>query len=219
MNTPLTDQTLALAAMFQAARLTQQLAHDGRCEDAAFGTSVRSILKISASGTEEIYGGAAGVTLGLGILRDKLTGKTEANDVEIARYVISLIHLANQLRQRESMQEEIRRGIETAESQMKFFEAGEESETAHPKLVEKLAELYAQTISTLSPRIIVNGEQGHLANPQVAAKVRAALLAGIRSAFLWRQLGGSRWQLLFGRRKITAEAERILKSLREDTPD
>lgn len=219
MNTPLTDQTLALAAMFQAARLTQQLARDGRCEDAVFGTSIRSILKISASGTEEIYGGAAGVGLGLRILRDKLTGKTEANDVEIARYVISLIHLANQLRQRESMQEEIRRGIETAESQMKFFEAGEESETVHPKLVEKLAELYAQTISTLSPRIIVNGEQGHLANPQVAAKVRAALLAGIRSAFLWRQLGGSRWQLLFSRRKITAEAERILKTLRGDTPD
>jgi len=219
MNTPLMDQTLALAAIFQAARLTQQLARDGRCEGAAFGTSVRSILKINAPGTEEIYGGVAGVVLGLRILRDKLTGKTEANDVEIARYVISLIHLANQLRQREPMQEEIRRGIETAESQMKFFEAGVESETVHPKLVEKLAELYTQTISTLSPRIIVNGEQGHLANLQVAAKVRAALLAGIRSAFLWRQLGGNRWQLLFSRRKITAEAERILKTLRGDTPD
>jgi high frequency lysogenization protein len=204
--------------MFQAARLTQQLARDGRCESAAFGTSIRSIQKINAPGTEEIYGGAAGVALGLHILRDKLTGKTEANDVEIARYVISLIHLANQLRQREPMQEEIRRGIETAESQMKFFEAGEESETVHPKLVEKLAELYAQTISTLSPRIIVNGEQGHLANPQVAAKVRAALLAGIRSAFLWHQLGGSRWQLLFSRKKIADEAARILeeKTNRQD---
>ena len=218
MNTPLTDRTLALAAIFQAARLTQQLARDGRCEGAAFGTSVRSVLKISAPGTEEIYGGAAGVGLGLRILRDKLTGKTEANDVEIARYVISLIHLANQLRQRGSMQEEIRRGIETAESQMKFFEAGEESETVHPKLVEKLAELYAQTISTLSPRIVVNGEQGHLANPQIAAKVRAALLAGIRSAFLWHQLGGSRWQLLFSRKKIADEAARILeeKTNRQD---
>lgn len=219
MNTPLTDQTLALAAIFQAARLTQQLARDGRCESAAFGTSIRSILKINAPGTEEIYGGAAGVGLGLRILRDKLTGKTEANDVEIARYAISLIHLANQLRQRASMQEEIRRGIETAEAQMKFFEAGEESETVHPKLVEKVAELYTQTISTLNPRIIVNGEQGHLANPQVAAKVRAALLAGIRSAFLWRQLGGSRWQLLFSRRKIAAEAERILGTLRGNSPN
>jgi high frequency lysogenization protein len=219
MNTPLTDRTLALAAIFQAARLTQQLARDGRCEADAFGASIRSILKISAPGTEEIYGGAAGVALGLRILRDKLTGKTEANDVEIARYAIAMIHLANQLYQRRPMQDEIRRGIETAESQMKFFEAGEESETMHPKLVEKLAELYAQTISTLSPRIIVNGEQGHLANPQIAAKVRAALLAGIRSAFLWHQLGGSRWQLLFSRRKITAEADRILKSLRGDTPD
>ena len=42
----------------------------------------------------------------------------------------------------------------------------------------------------------------HLQQTDTAAKIRALLLAGIRSARLWRQLGGHRWQLIFSRRKL-----------------
>jgi high frequency lysogenization protein len=210
MDTPFTDRTLALAGLFQAARLAQQLAREGRAETAAFTASVHSLLRIDAPSTESVYGGVPGVHLGLGLLRDKLAGETESGDVEIAKYVISMIHLEGRLRRHVEMQEAIRRGIEAIRSQMKFFEAGENGDTAHPRLVEKLAELYTQTLSTLTPRIMVSGEHGYLADPQVAAKVRAALFAGIRSAFLWRQLGGGRWQLLFLRGKIADEAARIL---------
>jgi high frequency lysogenization protein len=73
-----------------------------------------------------------------------------------------------------------------------------------------LAGCYSETISTLSPRIVVLGEHGHLSNPDVANTVRALLLAAIRSAVLWRQCGGNRLQLLFGRRKLIAEAQRLL---------
>jgi len=44
-----------------------------------------------------------------------------------------------------------------------------------------------------------------------AARIRALLLAGIRSARLWRQLGGHRWQLLFSRRKLLAELYPLLR--------
>ncbi len=211
MSTPFTDRTLALAGLFQAARLAQQLAREGRADSSALNASIQSLLLIDAPSTEAVYGGGQGVALGLGLLRNKLTGATDAGDVEIAKYVISMIHLEGQLQRRPEMQEAIRRGIEAAREQMKFFETAENGETVHPRLVEKLAELYTQTISTLTPRIMVNGEQGHLANPPIAAKVRAALFAGIRSVFLWHQLGGSRWQLLFSRKKIADEAARILK--------
>ncbi|MEK7758734.1 MAG: DUF489 family protein, partial [Pseudomonadota bacterium] len=49
-----------------------------------------------------------------------------------------------------------------------------------------------------------------LSNPAIADKVRAALLAGIRSAVLWRQLGGRRWQLLFSRGKLARTAAELL---------
>ncbi|MBI3570367.1 MAG: high frequency lysogenization protein HflD [Gammaproteobacteria bacterium] len=213
MSTAYTDRTLALAGLFQAARLAQQLAREGRTEASALASSVQSLLLIDAPTTEAVYGGAQGVKLGLELLRSKLAGKTDASDVEIARYVIAMIHLESRLRRHPEMQDAIRRGIEAAREQMKFFETAENGEMVHPRLVEKLAELYTQTISTLTPRIMVNGEHGHLSNPLIAAKVRAVLFAGIRSAFLWHQLGGSRWQLLFSRKKIADEAGRILAEL------
>lgn len=216
MSTPFTDRTLALAGLFQAARLAQQLARDGRAETNGFAASVHSLLLIDAASTEAVYGGVPGVKLGLGLLRDKLAGETNADDVEIAKYVISMIHLESRLRRRPEIQEAIRRGIEAIQSQMKFFETADHDETAHPRLVEKLAELYTQTISTLTPRIMVSGEHGYLADPQIAAKVRAALFAGIRSAFLWRQLGGSRWQLLFIRKRIADEAAGILRGVQRN---
>ena len=216
MNTSFTDRTLALAGLFQAARLAQELARAGRTDAPAFVASIQALMLIDAPSTEAVYGGAQGVALGLDLLRNKLGGVTDTGDVEIARYVIAMIHLEGQLRRQPEIQEAIRRGIEAIREQMKFFEAAETDETVHPRLVEKLAELYTQTISTLTPRIMVNGEHGHLSNHPIAAKVRAVLFAGIRSAFLWHQLGGSRWQLLFSRKKIAGEAARILEDLKEN---
>lgn len=211
MNATYTDRTLALAGVFQAAHLTQQLAREGRMDFPAFTTSVQSLMTIDAPGMEAVYGGSHGLKLGLGLLRDKLEGKTSEGDVEIAKYVIAMLHLEGKLHRNMDMQEAIRRGIEAAREQVKFFGNEDQGEGVHPRLIEKLAELYTQTISTLTPRIMVNGEHGHLGNPVTAAKVRAALFAGIRSAFLWHQLGGNRWQLLFSRKKIANEAGKILR--------
>lgn len=214
MNTPFADRTLALAGLFQAARLAQQLAREGRTDGPGFAASIQALTQIDAPSTEAVYGGTQGVAIGLNLLSRKLGGIADAGDVEIAKYVIAMIHLEGQLRRNPDMQDAIRRGIEAIQSQMKFFESEPNGEAVHPRLVEKLAELYTQTISTLTPRIMVNGEHGYLSDPAVAARVRAALFAGIRSAFLWRQLGGSRWQLLFNRKKIAGEATRILDDLK-----
>jgi len=208
----LRDRTLALAGVFQAARLTQQLAREGQADKRAFAASVRSVLALEAPTTDAVYGGVGGLRLGLTMLRDKLTGETTQADIEVARYVIALMQLEAVLRRRPEMLGAIGQGIQSIEQQMKFF-ASEESDpdSVHPALAEKLAELYQQTISTLAPRIMVNGEHGYLQNPAIATKVRTALLAGIRSAVLWRQKDGARWQLLFLRRRIATEAEALLR--------
>ena len=206
------DRILALAGMFQAARLVQQWSREGRADAKAFSASVRSVLAIDAPSAAGVYGGAAGVALGLRLLKDKLGGSAEPSDLEIAKYVVAMLQLESALKRRPEVSDDIKSGISTIRSQMEFLEPPEK-EAAHPRLTEKLADLYTRTLSTLSPRIMVTGEQGHLANAQVAASVRAALFAGIRSAVLWRQLGGSRWQLLFSRRKLAAAAAELLEDL------
>lgn len=205
------DSVLALAGIFQCARLVQQLAREGRADPEAFQASIRSTLDLDAPDVQAVYGGASGVRLGLTLLHTKLAGQSEPSDVEMARYVVALMHLANVLRKRPAMLDAIGSGIEAAQTQMKFFAQDNNSREVHPALLEKLAELYSQTISTLTPRIMVSGEHGHLSNPTIAAKVRAVLFAGIRSAILWRQVGGRRWQLLFQRAKIARAAEALLR--------
>jgi high frequency lysogenization protein len=57
---------------------------------------------------------------------------------------------------------------------------------------------------------MVNGEQQYLTRPDVVNKIRSVLLAGIRSAILWKQCGGSRWKFLFYRKKIQNELKSLL---------
>ncbi len=215
MNPKHSARTLALAAIFQAARLAQDMARRGQGDQDAFAASIHSILRIDAASADAVYGGVAGVRLGLTLLRDRLNARTDAVEVELVRYILSLIQLERKLSRRRDMLDQIGAGIRNIETQMKFFQtagsAEDENGGVHPRLVEKLAELYAQTISTLQPRIMVSGEHGHLNNPATAAAVRAALLAGIRAAVLWRQLGGRRWQLVFTRQGIAAQAAAMLE--------
>ncbi len=68
-------------------------------------------------------------------------------------------------------------------------------------LAARLAKLYSDNISPLRPRIIVEGNPNFLQQPTQVNQIRALLLAAIRSAVLWRQLGGSPWRMLFRQRE------------------
>nr|WP_255210858.1 DUF489 family protein [Methylogaea oryzae] len=77
-------------------------------------------------------------------------------------------------------------------------------------VVAELAGLYQQTISTLLPKVMVGGEPGYLRQTRNTDHIRALLLAGIRSAVLWRQSGGNRWKLFFQRRRVLDTAVSLL---------
>ncbi|OGI39837.1 MAG: hypothetical protein A2140_10140 [Candidatus Muproteobacteria bacterium RBG_16_62_13] len=210
MAESLYDRTLALAGLFQAARLVQTLAREGRADERAFAASVNSLFTFEAGSVADVYGGIDGVAMGLKLIEEKLNSRGESLDFELARYAVSLIQIETQLRRLPSMQEAVRDGLKTIQDQMKFFAEAESGNAVHPKLSEKIGELYQQTLSTLTPRIMVNGENDQLSNPLVAARVRTALFAGIRSAFLWQQKGGRRWHLLIFRRRIAQAAAELI---------
>ena len=207
------DQVLALAGIFQAAHMAQQLAHHGIANETAMNASIASILKIEAETTTEVYDKLDNLKIGLKNLRDKLKGGSSQEDIEVARYVLGIILLAKKLRKQGKLLDAITQGIDTVQSQREFFSQDSNYPYLHPSILAKLADLYTQTISTLMPRIMVSGDQLYLTNTAIANKIRGCLFAGIRSAFLWQQLGGSRWQLLFSRKKIIESADTILDSL------
>ncbi|MDD5577849.1 MAG: high frequency lysogenization protein HflD [Methylobacter sp.] len=205
LNT-ITNQTIALAGIAQAAALVQQLATTGVAESTAMEASIASVLKIDSDSVTDIYGGLTGVKLGLEQLNIQMTGYKIANP-EQARYSASLIFLEKQLSSRPEMIKSIQIGIAKAQAQSEHFGL------LHENVLANLGEIYHSTISTLQPRIMVNGEQEYLSRPEIANKIRSLLLAGIRSAILWKQCGGTRWKFLFCRKKIQIEIQNLLKQI------
>jgi len=205
LNT-ITNQTIALAGIAQAAALVQQLATTGAADPTAMEASIASVLKIDSGSVIDVYGSLAGIKLGLEQLNVQMTGYKIVNP-EQARYSASLVFLENQLSGRKDLLKLIQIGITKAQAQ------GEHFGSLHENVLASLGEVYQSTISTLQPRIMVNGEQEYLSRPDVANKIRACLLAGIRSAILWKQCGGTRWKFLFFRKKIQAELQILLKQV------
>lgn len=202
----ISHQTIALAGIAQACALVRQLATTGNADPEAIAASIGSLLKIDADSVTEVFGGLAGVRTGLEQLDNQLTSRATANP-EQTRYAAQLVHLQGQLSKTPAMMNSIQIGITRAQAQAEHFGV------MHENVLANLADIYHSTISTLQPRIMIHGDAQHLSNPGVVNKIRALLLAGIRASLLWRQCGGSRWQLLLSRKKIQTEARHLLQHI------
>lgn len=205
LNT-ITNQTIALAGIAQATVLVQQLATTGSADSNALEASIASLFINDEHGVANVFGGLSGLKLGLEQLNEQMSGIKIANP-EQARYAASLVFLESQLSKQPAMLKTIFAGIERAQTQSEHFGL------LHENVLANLGDIYHTSISTLQPRIMVNGEQEYLSRPDIVNKVRACLLAGIRSAILWRHCGGTRWKFLFYRKKIQAELQILRQKL------
>ena len=190
------DRALAFAGILQALQLVQSAAYGKPYDLEAFQATLTSILLIDAATVEDVYGGAAGVKSGLRLLKTQLMSNKQKPDSELSRYLVVLLHLERKLSKRADLLDKLTDGIERAQKQLEHFDI------SHTNVVASLADTYAQTISTLQPRIMLKGDPSRLTEPGVANPIRALLLAAMRSAVLWRQCGGTRLGLLLGRRKL-----------------
>jgi high frequency lysogenization protein len=194
------ERALAFAGILQALQLVQSTAYGKPYDVGAFQASLSSLLTIDAASVEEVYGGVDGVRNGLRALQAQLAAGRQKSDAELSRYVVTLLHLERKLSKRSDLLDSLRDGIERVQGQLEHFDI------AHPNVQANLADIYSNTISTLQPRIMVKGEPDRLADPAVANQIRALLLAAMRSAVLWRQCGGTRLGLVFGRHKLAQAA-------------
>ena len=198
------ERVVALAGVFQAASLVDSIAYHGNANTVFIENSVESLFRQDATEAADVFGGVIGVQHGLRTLRDEFASRQGRRNILITRYVVSLLALERKLSSRPEMLERISDGLETMEQKMEFFSL------EHENTFTGIAELYRETISTIGPKIIVEGEQHHLDKSHNASRIRALLLAGIRSAVLWRQCGGSRWQVLFSRQRYIDTARTLL---------
>lgn len=198
------ERTLALAGIFQATELVRQAASHGTWSGYAATCSLNSLFRLEADSIAEVYGGTERMRLGIETMLSVLQGENRYADT--LRYVVGLLQLEKKFRRSGRMQEEVgRRLLEVAQIDPELEQHEREDRQAH-----EISGLYSDTISTISPRIIVSGNPQYLQNDRTVDWVRTLLLAGLRSATLWSQLGGGRFELMFGRKKIMREAESFL---------
>ncbi len=204
MTQSIQDSTLALAGIFQAAHLVKQVATRGQVGEDDLETCVRSILEVDPENTEAVFGGRHRMAAGLRIVCEQFGIGEKKDYFEITKYVISIMHLERKLAKRRDMLQQLSQGIEKVRGQVELFGP------VHENVIAALADLYVNTISTLTPRIIIKGEHGYLSDPHNADKVRTILLAGIRAAVLWRQSGGTRPKLILQRKQIHHAAKQLM---------
>ncbi|MBX2867938.1 MAG: lysogenization regulator HflD [Acidiferrobacterales bacterium] len=211
---PNRQQVIALSGVFQAAMLVYQLANKPTCDESALKCSVASLLRTDADTVESVFSNIECVGMGCGVLNQVFSGKLGTLSRPLFQYSVAMHQLAMKLLSLPHHGDVINQRLVELSAQFPDDDYGENAKinddsAALNDLCEQLAGLYAKTISTMEPRIMVQGSEGRLSNPVIVNRVRSSLFAGVRAAFLWHQLGGRRWHLMFHKRHYQSMAQRL----------
>ena len=200
------DRLIALAGIYQSAWCVSRIASTGTVDIETMEPCIHAIFQVDADSVTAVFGPPAAIASGARQIAGHLTGQTK-RDMEMTRYVVSLIKLEGTLSGRKDVLKAIGDGIEAGRVKLAHFAL------MHPNILAHLGDLYSNTLSRLQPRIMVRGAELYLQNPDNQNRIRALLLGGVRAAMLWRQVGGKRRHILFNQRQIAAEARAYLKEV------
>jgi high frequency lysogenization protein len=188
------DRVLALAGLAQALHQVRRIAETGQSEASAVQAALDSVFRMDAATPLAVYGRVSDITPGLRVLRGYLAKETQ--DDGVSRLAMSVLQLERRFVREDDTVHAVTRGLG------EIAPRAEQHGSTHPDVLSSLGGLYADTISHLRPRVMVQGNPHYLGQPGVVAEIRAILLAAVRSAVLWRQMGGTMWDFVFGRRQM-----------------
>jgi len=201
------DRALALAGLLQAVQLVQQMAQTGQAEAKPLAACIDSLFRFDAESPEAVFDGAGKLESGLQRLVGQLEGGA-GRDAGLTRMAMTVLHLERRFMRQHGAVESVHSGLEDIGRQHAHWGP------THPTVLARLGELYAKELSPIGPRVLVQGNPVYLGQPDLVGEVRATLLAAIRAAVLWRQLGGSYWDFALSRRALTNSAREWLDSIR-----
>ncbi|MBF3125170.1 high frequency lysogenization protein HflD, partial [Pseudomonas aeruginosa] len=173
------QQLIALGAVFESAALVDKLARTGQISEAPLGCMLGSLLARNPASTLDVYGGdSLNLRDGFKALASALERKPGSLQREPLRYALAMLTLERQLDKRGDMLDLIGQRLDQVEQQVQHFGL------VHENVIASFASIYQDTLSTFRQRIQVHGDMRHLQVSSNAARIRALLLAGIRSARL-----------------------------------
>ena len=192
--TSMEQRALALGGLLQALKQVRQVADTGQADAGVVATAIDSVFRIDAESPLAVYGGASALRPGLLLLRGYFGN--DGKDELLPRLALAVLQLERRFVRDAAMAQRVHEGV------LALAPAAVRLGNQHPDVLAALGALYADTISHLRPRVLVQGNPHYLGQAGVVAEIRAMLLAALRSAVLWRQLDGSLWDFLLRRREL-----------------
>jgi len=197
------QQALALCGVVECCYLVDEIARTGSCDQDALNAMLGTLFVTNPESALAVYAYPERLADGQRTLLAALGENGQPNAPHPMRYALALMHLQRKLSKRPDMLGKLGDKIKHASHQVEHFGID------HENVIASLGATYQETISTFNMRIKVNGHAQHLQVQHNASKIRALLLAGIRSATLWRQVSGHRWHFLFSKNRLKRSAHAL----------
>lgn len=200
LNKPTHEQALALAAVFQACQLVDNLANTGTVSTSDTQVCMAALLNQDPSSIEDLYGPRESLQCGITAMTT-LLGDRQASEMFSSvtlSYALTVLTVERQLSKQKAMLDRVAAGLENAKRQAEHFS------NTHDNVFANLASLYQTTLSTLRQRIQIKGNATYLQQPKIAERIRCLLFSAVRSAYLWHQLGGRKYHLVLYRKALVA---------------
>ncbi|PKG97558.1 high frequency lysogenization protein HflD [Paraglaciecola sp. MB-3u-78] len=201
------ESNIALAGLCQAAALVKQIARSNEYDSQALTTSLNSIAITTSDNTEQVFGDVNHLALGYQTILSQLSNQSTNKDVEVTRYIANLLSIERKLSSSKKTMALLGERISNIQRQQLHLDISDS------QMLSNLASIYTDVVSPVARKIQVAGDPEKLKRPDNQHRVRAILLAGVRAAVLWRQLGGKRRHILFSRQQILDSAQQTLNNI------
>lgn len=192
------ERVLALAGLLQSCHLVTNLARTGLIGQDSITGCLETVFVTNPDTTLDVYGSGSGARTGLRLIMETVGDFRLSEHGDTLRYAMAVLGVEKRLRSNPDIMRSIGAGI----SAIQEYRSAQELSVSDVQCVERLSELYEQTAGRSEPRIRVLGVQKHLTDQTNQARIRALLLAALRSAVLWRQLDGRMTQCILGRARL-----------------
>lgn len=221
------NRALALAGVFQATQLTHMTAMTGQQSIGETGNfyfeqlikaslNIRPALNTSTQ-TLDFFNQLGDIALALKTLESSInqpfstTPKSKIPKLPSAKlpmsYAMALLQLEKKVYSNPEYVAVIEKSQQKILKQLSFFD----NNYMHPSIIANLAQAYVDTAGQINPRILVRGNAESFKDPNHTNRIRASLFTGLQLAHLWRQLGGSSWNMIFSKRKLLQDIQTLAR--------
>ena len=198
-------QLFTLAALYQSCNAISRIAWEGQYDETDFRPLIKSILDVNSDDPLLIYQDPLSLKSGFEYLKKQVIDDIFTRSSETRRYISSVKDLVKRIDASNIIDEQFREKIDKLNKT--------EYQKTTDDMVMEIGQLYRYTFSKLEPRIVISGDNKYLQEKLNAARIRTALMAAIRSIYLWKSCNGSDLKFFLFKRRYVKRIREIMRTM------